>query len=72
VVRVSQKIYKSPGAGSFHHAVRLPDFIPEGFFAGDPPRHRQVFLCPFLSSFPFPSATVTVISRVGRRARRWS
>jgi hypothetical protein len=38
-----------------------------------PPRHRQVFLCPFIYSFPFPfSIAAAAISRAGRRARRWS
>jgi hypothetical protein len=53
----SQKIYKIPGAGSFHHAVRLPDFVPEGFFAGDPPRAPvppSGFPLSLYLLFPFP------------------
>jgi hypothetical protein len=48
-------------------------FRPQGFLcqrsSPPPARHRKVFLCPFLYSFPFPSATTAaVISCADRRA----
>jgi hypothetical protein len=64
----------SPGASSSHHAVRLFDLVPEGFFAGDPLRRPRapappsgLSSFPFICSFPFTSATAAaVICRAGR------
>jgi hypothetical protein len=51
----ARKIYKSPGVGSSNHTVRLPNFVPEGFFAGDPPRRPRATL-------RFPSVPLFTLS----------